>query len=142
MQKRIVHVLPWLLVFVAGIMFGPTLIHSAAVLFEPTAAIASSPAQDSPEDSAAQASLDCKIEMVAASATFVGVRCYNAVDTVVWYAYPTTNAQQAARLLSTALTAHAADKELLIYYETATTGLPAGCSAATCRGMTAVYMMD
>ena len=142
MQQRIVHVLPWLLVFVVGIMFGPMLIHSAVALLEPSAAIASSPAQDSPEETGAQANHTCNIDMVATYPAFVGISCYNAVGTVSWFAYPNTNSQQAARMLSTALTAHAADKKLYIYYETATTAQPAGCSANTCRIMTTLHMLD
>jgi hypothetical protein len=113
------HLLPATLV----LAFGAVLPHSAA-------------AQDAyaKNTQAVLATMICTPIASAAFDTRVHVRCSVGVSGIIYFALATSDANRAARALALFSTAHAAGRDLRIYYDPANTGgVAIGCAASDCR---------
>ena len=61
---------------------------------------------------------------------------------IVYFAAPTTDDQQAARFLSGLLTAHAANKPVLVRYNLDDNGSAFSCALVDCRPLLNVIVID
>ena len=85
--------------------------------------------------SAAQTTFSCKSVDVTTFPERVHVRCSTpASGGIIFFAVPTSNNENAARILSTLLAGHIAGRTLVIGYDPAdTSGTAFGCAAHDCR---------
>lgn len=85
--------------------------------------------------SAAQTTHSCKSVDVTTFPERVHVRCSTAASGgIIFFATPTANNENAARILSTLLAGHIAGKTLVIGYDTTdTSGTAFGCAQNDCR---------
>jgi hypothetical protein len=85
--------------------------------------------------SAAQTTHSCKSVDVTTFPERIHVRCSTAASGgIVYFAVPTANNENAARILSTLLAGHIAGKNMVIGYDTTdTSGTAFGCAKNDCR---------
>ena len=84
---------------------------------------------------AEQTTYSCKSVNVTTFPERVHVRCNTAASGgIIFFAVPTTNNENAARILSTLLAGHIAGRTLVIGYDTTdTSGTAFGCAQENCR---------
>lgn len=83
---------------------------------------------------AAETTTNCTPIRVAAFKNRVHVQCSSAVGGISFFAAPTSDPQNAARILSLISTAQVAGRNLLIWYDPAnTSGASFGCQTKDCR---------
>ncbi len=150
MSKKI----PWktALLYVSAILFGIVLGQLAAGLAgglriatrQPAVAQAAQAvpvaalAPDSPN-----ATYICTPSFIGAFSNRVHVLCTVAAPGGIFYfAAPTSDSRNAARVLSIMLTAKSLGKNLQIYYDPAASGVAFGCQTNNCRPMTAIEMTN
>jgi hypothetical protein len=81
----------------------------------------------------------CFPESVATYITRVHIKCAAAIGTIQYFAVPTSDSKNAARILATLLTAHASGNPTSVLYDLSdTSNLPPGCYASDCRLLLAV----
>ena len=81
----------------------------------------------------------CFPESVATYTTRVHIKCVAAIGGIQYFAVPTSDSKNAARILATLLTAHASGNPTSVLYEPAdTSNLPPGCEESDCRLLLAV----
>jgi hypothetical protein len=150
MYKKI----PWktALLYVSAILFGIVLGQLVAGLMGGLRIAASQPgvaqaaqvvpvaalAPDSPN-----ATYICTPSFIGAFSNRVHVLCTVAAPGGIFYfAAPTSDSRNAARVLSIMLTAKSLGKNLQIYYDPAASGAAFGCQTNDCRPMTAIEMTN
>ncbi|MCB0034771.1 MAG: hypothetical protein KDE51_12150 [Anaerolineales bacterium] len=95
--------------------------------------------QNNPEDANAETWISCTPIGVATYYNRVHVRCAAAVGGISYFAAPTNNPANAARILSTLSTAQVAGRTLSILYDpNDLSGTDFGCLEADCRPIVAV----
>ncbi|GAB4263152.1 MAG: hypothetical protein Kow0080_01200 [Candidatus Promineifilaceae bacterium] len=93
-------------------------------------------------DTAAAVWGNCTPYHVAVFSSRIHVRCQTAVNGILYFAFPTTNDAEAARILSLFTSAQVTGRLLQVLYDPAdtTTGPAIGCGANDCRVITAVIL--
>ena len=135
-------VLPYLVAILLGLALGPALSWLGGWLRPPAVqaaevAPAAALAPDSP-----QAIHTCTPDYVAAFAARVHVRCAVPAETTIYYfAAPTSDSKNAARVLSIFLTARSLGKDVRIYYTSGSNGSAFGCSFSDCRPLDAAELL-
>ncbi|NOZ06227.1 MAG: hypothetical protein GXP41_07745 [Chloroflexi bacterium] len=78
---------------------------------------------------------DCTPARVAVFATRIHVKCAAGISGIWYFAYPTSDAAGAARVLSVLNSALVTGRTLVILYDPSdtTSGPPIGCAASDCR---------
>ncbi|RMD97362.1 MAG: hypothetical protein D6816_17665 [Bacteroidetes bacterium] len=85
---------------------------------------------------------NCTPTNVAVFSERIHVRCQTAVNGILYFAFPTTNDAETARILSLFTSAQVTGRLLQVLYDPAdtTTGPAIGCGANDCRVITAVVL--
>jgi len=83
----------------------------------------------------------CTPAYIGAFKTRVHVRCtVAAAGGIIYFAAPTSDSKNAARILSIMLTAKALGKNLQVYYTATASGASFGCQTGDCRPIDAIEM--
>jgi len=131
--------LTYAVILVIGIIIGLQLMGAAAASTPssaegvPAQATGSQASSLEPSDTADW--YVCDPWKVATYSSRVHVECFVADGVIKYFAAPTSDYKNAARVLSLALTAQAAGSQVEILYDPAddTSGVPYGCLAGNCR---------
>ena len=125
--------------FVAGLEGGLSGYHpQPAVAHAAEAASVAALAPDSPD-----ATYVCTPRYIGNFSNRVHVLCTVAAPGGIYYfASPTSDSKNAARILSVMLTAKALGKNLQIYYNPSASGASYGCGTLDCRPIDAIEMMN
>jgi hypothetical protein len=129
-----------------GILIGPFVSDLAGWLRTATIQPGVAQAKTAPVAALAPDSPDavyvCTPNYVGVFSTRVHVLCTVAAPGgIIYFAAPTSDSKNAARILSVILTAKALGKNLQIYYDTAGDGSTFGCQTSNCRPINAIEIM-
>ena len=124
-----------------GIILGPFIAGLIPARQPTPAALAEAAPVAALEPDSPQAVYVCTPAYIGAFKTRVHVRCTVAAPGgIIYFAAPTSDSKNAARILSIMLTAKALGKNLQVYYTASASGASFGCQTGDCRPIDAIEM--